>query len=175
MVCPVPELHHPAHAGPGETDQRTGKTGERHYANWTTHPNNPMRGGLECRLSQIRAEALRHVLRFIATIILGVIHEHSPDPRRHRGQCRPCSSAPMSCVDGKITAVGEHLSPQRAPPMVDAGGQYVMPGGIDPHTHMQLPFMGTVTMDDFFTGTAAGWPVAPPPSSTSSSPTRSSR
>ena len=29
-------------------------------------------------------------------------------------------------------------------------------GGIDPHTHMQLPFMGTVTMDDFYTGTAAG-------------------
>ena len=31
-----------------------------------------------------------------------------------------------------------------------------MPGGIDPHTHMQLPFMGTVASDDFFTGTAAG-------------------
>ena len=28
--------------------------------------------------------------------------------------------------------------------VVDAGGQFVMPGGIDPHTHMQLPFMGTV-------------------------------
>ncbi len=39
---------------------------------------------------------------------------------------------------------------------VDAGGQYVMPGGIDPHTHMQLPFMGTVASEDFFTGTAAG-------------------
>ncbi|WP_295954292.1 dihydropyrimidinase, partial [Rhodoferax sp.] len=40
--------------------------------------------------------------------------------------------------------------------VVDAGGQYVMPGGIDPHTHLQLPFMGTTTMDDFYTGTAAG-------------------
>jgi len=48
-----------------------------------------------------------------------------------------------------------------------------MPGGIDPHTHMQLPFMGTVTMDDFFTGTAAGLAGATPPSSTSSFPTPS--
>ena len=40
---------------------------------------------------------------------------------------------------------------------LDAGGHYVMPGGIDPHTHMQLPFMGTVARDDFFTGTAAGF------------------
>ncbi|MDX2301034.1 MAG: dihydropyrimidinase, partial [Xanthomonadaceae bacterium] len=36
-----------------------------------------------------------------------------------------------------------------------AGGQYVMPGGIDPHTHMQLPFMGTVASEDFYSGTAA--------------------
>ncbi len=58
--------------------------------------------------------------------------------------------------DGKITAVGENLMVPPGATVVDAGGQYVMPGGIDPHTHMQLPFMGTVTMDDFFTGTAAG-------------------
>ena len=38
---------------------------------------------------------------------------------------------------------------------MDAGGALVMPGGIDPHTHMELPFMGTVTTDDFFTGPAA--------------------
>ena len=31
-----------------------------------------------------------------------------------------------------------------------------MPGGIDPHTHMQLPFMGTVASEDFYSGTAAG-------------------
>ena len=58
--------------------------------------------------------------------------------------------------DGKIIAVGENLSAPAGATVVDAGGQYVMPGGIDPHTHMQLPFMGTVTADDFYTGTAAG-------------------
>ena len=40
--------------------------------------------------------------------------------------------------------------------IVDAGGCYVMPGGIDPHTHMELPFMGTVASEDFFSGTTAG-------------------
>ena len=60
------------------------------------------------------------------------------------------------CVDGKIMFVGEGLQVPAGATVVDAGGQYVMPGGIDPHTHMQLPFMGTVTMDDFYSGTAAG-------------------
>ena len=64
--------------------------------------------------------------------------------------------ADVLCQDGRIVAVGEGLSAPAGATLVDAGGQYVMPGGIDPHTHMQLPFMGTVTMDDFFTGTAAG-------------------
>ena len=62
--------------------------------------------------------------------------------------------ADVLCQDGRIVAVGENL-PAAGATVVDAGGQYVMPGGIDPHTHMQLPFMGTTTMDDFFTGTAA--------------------
>src|SRR5262245_22373995 len=56
---------------------------------------------------------------------------------------------------GKIKAVGENLPTPSGAKAVDAGGQYVMPGGIDPHTHMQLPFMGTVASEDFFTGTAA--------------------
>jgi dihydropyrimidinase len=64
--------------------------------------------------------------------------------------------ADVLCVDGKISAVGEDLQAPAGAQTVDAGGQYVMPGGIDPHTHMQLPFMGTVAVDDFFTGTAAG-------------------
>jgi dihydropyrimidinase len=64
--------------------------------------------------------------------------------------------ADVLCQDGRIVQVGEGLSAPAGATTVDAGGQYVMPGGIDPHTHMQLPFMGTVTMDDFYTGTAAG-------------------
>ena len=64
--------------------------------------------------------------------------------------------ADVLCVDGKVHSVGEALQAPAGAQVVDAGGQYVMPGGIDPHTHMQLPFMGSVTMDDFFTGTAAG-------------------
>lgn len=64
--------------------------------------------------------------------------------------------ADVLCVDGRIVAVGQDLEAPAHAEVIDAGGQYVMPGGIDPHTHMQLPFMGTVTADDFFTGTAAG-------------------
>ncbi len=64
--------------------------------------------------------------------------------------------ADVLCVDGQIAAVGNELTVPAGATVIDAGGQYVMPGGIDPHTHMQLPFMGTVTADDFFTGTAAG-------------------
>ena len=64
--------------------------------------------------------------------------------------------ADVYCVDGTIAAVGENFDVPAGAETVDAGGQYVMPGGIDPHTHMQLPFMGTVASEDFFTGTAAG-------------------
>jgi len=64
--------------------------------------------------------------------------------------------ADVLCEGGKIVAIGENLDVPAHTEVIDAGGQYVLPGGIDPHTHMQLPFMGTVTADDFFTGTAAG-------------------
>jgi len=64
--------------------------------------------------------------------------------------------ADVLCSDGKIVDVGNDLEAPSGATVVDAGGQFVMPGGIDPHTHMQLPFMGTVTTEDFYTGTAAG-------------------
>lgn len=57
--------------------------------------------------------------------------------------------------DGQIAAVGPDLPVPAGAQVLDAGGRYVMPGGIDPHTHMQLPFMGTVTRDDFYSGTSA--------------------
>lgn len=60
------------------------------------------------------------------------------------------------CFGDKIVAVGDSIDAPANATVIDAGGQYVMPGGIDTHTHMQLPFMGTVTADDFFSGTAAG-------------------
>ena len=54
----------------------------------------------------------------------------------------------------KIVAVGADLD-HAADHIIDASGCYVMPGGIDPHTHMEMPFMGTFSSDDFDTGTAA--------------------
>ena len=59
-------------------------------------------------------------------------------------------------VDGRIDYVGDPLDTPAGYEVLDAGGLLVMPGGIDPHTHMEMPFMGTVASDDFFTGTAAG-------------------
>ncbi len=64
--------------------------------------------------------------------------------------------ADVLCENGVISAVAANLDAPKGATIIDAGGQYVMPGGIDPHTHMQLPFMGTVTSEDFYTGTAAG-------------------
>jgi len=64
--------------------------------------------------------------------------------------------ADVLCKNGVIVAVDENIEAPAGAKVVDAGGQYVMPGGIDPHTHMQLPFMGTVASEDFESGTAAG-------------------
>ncbi|XP_042318914.1 dihydropyrimidinase isoform X2 [Sceloporus undulatus] len=57
--------------------------------------------------------------------------------------------------DGVVQAVGPHLQPPSLGGLqvIDASGLLVLPGGIDPHTHLQFPFMGTQSKDDFFQGT----------------------
>ena len=52
----------------------------------------------------------------------------------------------------KIAAIGENL---RGDTVVDAEGAYVMPGGIDPHTHLEMPFMGTTAAETWESGTFA--------------------
>jgi dihydropyrimidinase len=63
--------------------------------------------------------------------------------------------ADVLIVGETIAAVGENLDAPAGATVVDASGAYVVPGGIDPHTHMELPFMGTVASEDFFSGTSA--------------------
>jgi len=63
--------------------------------------------------------------------------------------------ADVLCVGETIAAIGPNLEVPTGAEIIDAGGALVMPGGIDPHTHMELPFMGTVASEDFFTGTSA--------------------
>jgi dihydropyrimidinase len=56
-------------------------------------------------------------------------------------------------IDGeKIVAVGKDLKGDK---VIDATDCYVMPGGIDPHTHLEMPFMGTTAFEDFSSGTKA--------------------
>jgi dihydropyrimidinase len=54
----------------------------------------------------------------------------------------------------KIVAIGKNLS-YPADKIIDATGKIVMPGGIDPHVHLDMPFMGTSSSDDYTTGTRA--------------------
>ncbi|HET6440427.1 MAG TPA: dihydropyrimidinase [Anaeromyxobacter sp.] len=63
--------------------------------------------------------------------------------------------ADVLCVGEQIAAVEENVPVPHGAEVIEAGGCFVLPGGIDPHTHMQLPTMGTVVADDFFSGTAA--------------------
>ncbi|NHO32965.1 dihydropyrimidinase [Acetobacter fallax] len=65
--------------------------------------------------------------------------------------------ADVLCDDaGRIARVAPDMEAPTSCEVIDAAGLLVMPGGIDPHTHMEMPFMGTVASDDFYTGTAAG-------------------
>ncbi len=56
--------------------------------------------------------------------------------------------------DETISIIGAKLE-MEADLVIDAAGKLVIPGGIDPHTHMELPFGGTQASDDFRTGTIA--------------------
>lgn len=63
--------------------------------------------------------------------------------------------ADVAVVDGQIHAIGKNLPQENATRVFDAAGKYVMPGGIDVHTHLDMPFGGTTSADDFETGTRA--------------------
>ena len=60
--------------------------------------------------------------------------------------------ADVRVENGVITEIGPNLKGDK---VLDASGCYVMPGGIDPHTHLEMPFMGTYSSDDFESGTRA--------------------
>jgi dihydropyrimidinase len=63
-------------------------------------------------------------------------------------------TADILIEDEKVSVIGATLD-MEADRVIDAAGKLVIPGGIDPHTHMELPFGGTSASDDFFTGTRA--------------------
>ncbi len=61
-------------------------------------------------------------------------------------------AADLAVKDGKICAVAAAI-PADGAKTVDAAGKLVLPGAIDPHTHLAMPFGGTVSADDYFAGT----------------------
>ncbi len=66
--------------------------------------------------------------------------------------------ADVAISAGKIVALGKDLPRNNTRRLLDAAGKYVFPGGIDVHTHLDMPFGGTTSADDFETGSrAATW------------------
>jgi dihydropyrimidinase len=63
--------------------------------------------------------------------------------------------ADVAISNGKIAAIGNNLTSQNTSRLLDATGKLVLPGGIDVHTHLDMPFGGTTSADDFETGTRA--------------------
>src|SRR5213079_3704985 len=53
--------------------------------------------------------------------------------------------------NGTVSLIGESLDVS-AEKVIDAGGKYVLPGAVDPHTHLALPWRGETTIDDFESG-----------------------
>lgn len=64
-------------------------------------------------------------------------------------------SADILIENDKIAAIGAHLPSQNVDQIIDAKDAMVIPGGIDAHTHLDMPFGGTTSADDFDTGTRA--------------------
>lgn len=62
--------------------------------------------------------------------------------------------ADIGVENGVIACIGKNLSDESAK-VIDAAGQYVVPGGVEPHAHFSVPFFGTVSCDDYTTGTRA--------------------
>jgi dihydropyrimidinase len=63
--------------------------------------------------------------------------------------------ADVGVVGDKISAIADQLLAENATKVIDAGQHLVLPGGIDVHTHLDMPFGGTTSADDFETGTVA--------------------
>ena len=63
--------------------------------------------------------------------------------------------ADIAVKDGKIVSVGENLCTEGCENIVNAEGKLVLPGAIDAHTHLAMPFGGTISSDDYFAGTRA--------------------
>jgi dihydropyrimidinase len=61
----------------------------------------------------------------------------------------------VGIADGKITAIAQALPIENSGKTIDAAGNLVMPGGVDVHTHLDMPFGGTNSADDFESGTIA--------------------
>lgn len=64
-------------------------------------------------------------------------------------------AADLLVENGKIAGIGHALPTQGVDRVIDASGKLVIPGGIDPHVHLDMPFMGTYSSDDYTTGTRA--------------------
>src|ERR1700719_2533991 len=63
--------------------------------------------------------------------------------------------ADVAIENGRVVALGSALPRENAKKIIDAAGKYVFPGGIDVHTHLDMPFGGTTSADDFETGRRA--------------------
>ncbi len=61
----------------------------------------------------------------------------------------------IGILEGRIAAIAATLPIENSGKVMDAAGMLVMPGGIDAHTHLDMPFGGTTSADDFESGTIA--------------------